>query len=402
MDHHPKIILGVTGGIAAYKSAELIRKLKENGATVRVVMTEAAKAFITPLTLQALSGEAVHEALLDPSAEQAMSHIALARWADWILVAPASADFIARLAHGHANDLLTTLCLASDAPIILAPAMNRLMWENAATQANIDIIRQRGIDYWGPDEGEQACGEVGVGRMMDPEVIAKKFMARCQNVPQLLKNKKVLITAGPTQEAIDPVRYITNKSSGKMGYALAEAALALGAKVILISGPVKEKCHSAIHCVSVKTAEAMLSSVSDYINDADIFIATAAVADYRVNQVSDQKLKKSSETWDLHLIKNPDILSMVAALPHPPFVVGFAAETQNLVEGARQKLIAKKADMMLANDVSQSGIGFDADDNEVIAITRQTEKNFPRANKKILAKQLIQFIIEKYHEKNST
>lgn len=394
------ILLGVTGGIAAYKSAELIRILKQQGTCVRAVMTQAANAFITPLTLQALSGEPVYEAFLDEKAEEAMGHIALARWADRIVVAPASADFIARLAYGHANDLLTTLCLATTAPIRLVPAMNRVMWENAATQANIALLRQRGIESWGPDTGLQACGETGLGRMIEPEAIVRALILEGSIEMPVLKGKRVLITAGPTQEPIDPVRYISNKSSGKMGYALAEAASTAGAQVTLISGPVGEVCSSAIHCLRVETAEGMLEQVMAHVNQADIFIAAAAVADYRVSEIAEQKVKKLSKTLDLHLIRNPDILASVAVLPRPPFSVGFAAETQDVLATAKAKLASKGVDLIFANDVSRAEIGFDSEDNEVTAVWEGGEQHFSLMPKKVLAKQLIQFIAEKYNEKN--
>ena len=319
------ILLGITGGIAAYKSAELIRRLKDNGALVKVVMTSAAKSFITPLTLQALSGEPVYDTLLDEKAEYAMGHIALARWANWILVAPASADFIARIAHGHANDLLTTLCLASSAPMMIVPAMNRLMWENVATQNNVNLLRERGMYFLGPEKGFQACGETGFGRMTEPDQIIEQLVVH--NKTNLLTNKRVLITAGPTHEPIDPVRYISNRSSGKMGYALAQAAFEAGAIVTLISGPVTLTCNKTIERETVQTAEQMLSNVMKKIKQTDIFIATAAVADYKVDTIAHQKIKKTLDKIDLHLIKNPDILASVTTLPNPPFTVGFAAET---------------------------------------------------------------------------
>lgn len=394
------ILLGITGGIAAYKSADLIRKLKEKGAKVRVVMTAAAKSFMTPLTLQTLAEEPVYTDLLDEEAEYTMSHIALARWADQVLVAPASADFIARLTYGHANDLLTTLCLATSAPIMLAPAMNRLMWENVATQNNIKLLRERGIHFSGPEEGAQACGEMGLGRMTEPNKIVAQLAAL--NKTTILDGKRVLITAGPTQELIDPVRYITNKSSGKMGYALANAALAAGANVSLISGPVSLSCDPDIQREVVETAEQMLAKVMEEIAQTDIFIAAAAVADYRVSQVSKQKIKKTSDTLDLHLVKNPDILATVTALPHPPFTVGFAAETCDVLNIAKTKRVAKKMDVLLANDVSQTTTGFQVDDNEIIALWENGEKFFPLTTKTLLAQQLILFIKERYDEKNST
>lgn len=397
---HQHILLGITGGIAAYKSADLIRKLKEKGAKVKVVMTDAAKSFITPLTLQTLSGEPVYSELLDEQAEYAMNHIALARWADWILVAPASADFIARLTYGHADDLLTTLCLATSAKIILAPAMNRLMWENIATQNNVALLQQRGIHLFGPDAGEQACGETGLGRMTEPNNLVEQLIALTHS--GILAGKRVLITAGPTYEPIDPVRYIANKSSGKMGYALAAAAKEAGADTCLISGPVNLPCPPGITYESVETAEQMLANVMEKIAEIDIFIAAAAVADYRVKQVAKQKIKKTSDTFDLHLVKNPDILAEVTALPKPPFTVGFAAETCDVAITAKAKQITKKVDILLANDVSNPAVGFQVDYNEIIALWENGKKVFPLATKTQLAKQLILFIKEKYDEKNST
>lgn len=390
--NHQRILLGITGGIAAYKSAELVRRLKEAGALVRVVMTQAAKSFITPLTLQALSEEPVYEALLDEKAEEAMGHIALARWADWVLVAPASADFIARFAHGHANDLLSTLCLATQAPIMVVPAMNRVMWENVATQANVEILSQRGVCVLGPAAGLQACGEIGLGRMVEPQEIIQALIS--QNKIDILAGKHVLITAGPTREPIDPVRYITNKSSGKMGYALAQAALAAGAKVTLVSGPVHMVCPSDIQCFKVETAREMLAVVMNELKGVDIFIGAAAVADYHSLQRSVQKMKKSTDTVDLRLVKNVDILAAVAALPNPPFTVGFAAETRDILGGAHAKLVSKKVDMMFANAVGKAGCGFESDDNEVVAVWKDGKQHFPLMSKKRLAKQLIELVAQ--------
>lgn len=394
------ILLGVTGGIAAYKSVELIRRLKNEGASVRVVMTAAAQAFITPLTLQAVSGEPVFSALLSEEAEAVMNHIALARWADWIVIAPASANVIARLAHGYANDLLTTLCLASAAPILVVPAMNRLMWENAATQANVQQLCARDIYFCGPEAGVQACGEVGLGRMVEPQAIVSELILRQKT--GFLSGKRVLITAGPTREPIDPVRYLSNKSSGKMGYALAEAAVAAGAKVSLISGPVYVVADKVITLEIVETAEEMLAHVMIQITGVDIFIATAAVADYRVDAIATHKIKKNQDEMQLTLRKNPDILAAVAALPCPPFTVGFAAETEELLINAKKKYLSKRVNIMLANDVNSKSSGFDRDDNGVTAVWCDKKKIFPVTSKKVLAKQLIQFIGERYHESHST
>lgn len=386
-----RIILGITGGIAAYKSAELTRFYKSAGAEVRIVMTDAATAFITPLTLQALSGNPVHTTLLDPEAEAGMGHIELARWADIIVIAPASADFIARLQSGMANDLLTTLCLASDAPLALAPAMNKVMWRSKHTQKNVKLLQQRDIAIWGPASGEQACGDVGPGRMLEPNAIAL-FTAECfSNL--LLSGKTVHITAGPTREAIDPVRYISNHSSGKMGYAIAQAALDAGAKVKIISGPVNITSPERAQCVQVESADQMLAAVLADIEQCDIFIGCAAVADFKPALFSDNKLKKgNSDTMSLALIKNPDIVATVAALPNKPFTVGFAAETQNLLKYARAKLSSKNLDLIAANDVANTQIGFNADCNALTLITEDEQHHLAKTSKTKLARQLIEHI----------
>ena len=346
-----RILLGVTGGIAAYKSATLVRRLMDEGAEVRVVMTSGAEAFITPLTFQALSGNPVHTDLLDPAAEAAMGHIELARWASLILIAPASANTIARLAHGLADDLLGTLCLASEAPLVIAPAMNRIMWSHAATQQNIDTLHARGVRTLGPGVGSQACGETGAGRMLEPEEIVAHLGGTNDSA---LAGKRVLITAGPTREPIDPVRFLSNRSSGKMGYAIANAARELGAEVTLISGPVNLDTPHGVNRVDVVTAEQMLDSTLEHADSHDIFISVAAVADYRVDKVSKQKIKKSSDDMELKLTRNPDILKSVAALKNKPFCVGFAAETEKVEQHARGKLKKKKLDMIAANHVAQA------------------------------------------------
>ena len=346
-----RILLGVTGGIAAYKSATLVRRLMDEGAEVRVVMTSGAEAFITPLTFQALSGNPVHTDLLDPAAEAAMGHIELARWASLILIAPASANTIARLAHGLADDLLGTLCLASEAPLVIAPAMNRIMWSHAATQQNIDTLHARGVRTLGPGVGSQACGETGAGRMLEPEEIVAHLGGTNNSA---LAGKKVLITAGPTREPIDPVRFLSNRSSGKMGYAIANAARELGAEVTLISGPVNLDTPHGVNRVDVVTAEQMLDSTLEHADSHDIFISVAAVADYRVDKVSKQKIKKSNDDMELKLTRNPDILKSVAALKNKPFCVGFAAETEKVEQHARGKLKKKKLDMIAANHVAQA------------------------------------------------
>ena len=418
-----RILLGVTGGIAAYKSAELVRRLREQGAEVRVVMTRGACEFITPLTMQALSGREVHTELLDHVAESGqgggMGHIELARWCDVVLVAPASANFIARLAHGLADDLLSTLCLATTAPLVIAPAMNQQMWGNIATQENIATLVQREIKIVGPAEGSQACGEIGPGRMLEPEQLMLEASQLFST--GLLADLKLVVTAGPTREAIDPVRYITNHSSGRMGYAVARAAAEAGANVTLVSGPVNIEPPHQVRHISVDTAEQMRDIVMSDIIESDIFVAAAAVADYRCADVAQQKIKKKAEDLSLLLQKNPDILAEVASLPRAPFTVGFAAETENLLDNARMKLQNKKLDMIAANQVGE-GLGFNVDENELQIFwqagdqgqenqvqNNQTGENqiikhqtLERASKEKLARQLIKVIANRYYEKNST
>ena len=373
------ILLGITGGIAAYKCAELTRLLSKAGAEVKIVMTTAAKAFVTPLTLQALSGNTVRDSLWDEEAERAMSHIELARWADLILIAPATADCIAKLACGLADDLLTTLCLASTASLFLAPAMNQAMWHHVATQANITTLNTRKVKFIGPEEGSQACGDTGFGRMTEPAAIVATLEAAYATSEAPLKNihgQSIIITAGPTQESLDPVRYLTNHSSGKMGYALAEAASEAGAQVILISGPTLLDCPPNVTRIDVTSAHEMLTAVMKHIDIANIFIGSAAVSDYSAASISPQKIKKTdkSDRYTLELVKNPDILAQVAALKEKPFVVGFAAETENLLEYAEKKRVNKKLDMIIANSVQSPGLdkqnscttgttGFNSDDN---------------------------------------
>lgn len=391
-----QIVLGITGGIAAYKSAELTRILKGAGADVRVVMTPAATEFITPLTLQALSGNPVHLHLLDTEAEAGMGHIELAKWADLILIAPASADFMARMTSGHGNDLLTTLCLATDAPICLAPAMNQAMWRDSTTQENARKLEERGVSLFGPASGEQACGDTGPGRMMEPLELAERAAACFDR--GLLTGKTVFITAGPTREPLDPVRYISNHSSGKMGYALAEAAQDAGATVKLISGPVNLPAPERIERVSVQSADDMLTASLSGLEQCDIFIAAAAVADYRPTAISEHKIKKGSEEiMELHLVKNPDIVATVATHDHKPYTVGFAAETQDVLSYARGKLERKHLDMIIANDVSRSDIGFNSDENAVTVVTSESEQELPQASKRQLAGQLIEKIAQSYH-----
>lgn len=387
-----RILLGVTGGIAAYKSAELIRKIRERGANVQVVMTQAAQAFITPLTLQALSGNPVHTELLDPEAEAGMGHIELARWADAILIAPLSADFISKLVVGEGSDLLSTLCLASSAPMILAPAMNQAMWKAYATQENIGVLSKRGHKIIGPASGEQACGDVGLGRMEEPEAIAQS-LSECFETGSLA-GKTVVITAGPTREAIDPVRYISNHSSGKMGYALAQAAMEAGASVTLISGPVSITPPDRVECISVVSALDMYGVALARAERADIFIGTAAVADYRVAEIATQKIKKKGERegLQLHLLENPDVIAAVSALKSRPFTVGFAAETENLLEYARKKKSKKNLDMIIANDVSNASIGFNSEHNAVTLIGHEEEIELALQSKTGLARRIITVI----------
>jgi len=391
-----QIVLGITGGIAAYKSADLVRRLQDAGASVHVVMTAAAQEFITPLTLQALSGNPVHTALLDPAAEAGMGHIQLARWADVVLIAPASADFMARLTQGHGNDLLTTICLATAAPIAIAPAMNQGMWKNASTQANLQTLLARKIHIFGPADGGQACGDIGPGRMLEPLDLVDATAGLFQS--GLLAGKKVVITAGPTREAIDPVRYISNHSSGKMGYALAQAAMEAGAKTVLISGPTSLAAPERVETISVTTAEEMLQASLAHATDCDVFIAAAAVADYRAAQVSAQKMKKTDEdSLTITLVKNPDIVATIAKLENKPFTVGFAAESENLLEYAQQKLQRKNLDLIIANNISINGIGFNSDENAVTVIDQQQRMDISQRSKHQLAHELIKIVAMKLH-----
>ncbi|MGL6223330.1 MAG: bifunctional phosphopantothenoylcysteine decarboxylase/phosphopantothenate--cysteine ligase CoaBC [Steroidobacteraceae bacterium] len=392
-----RVVLGVTGGIAAYKSAELTRRLKDKGADVQVVMTAGAREFVTPLTFQALSGRPVRTDLWDAAAEAAMGHIELARWPQRIVIAPATADFIARLAHGLADDLLSTLCLATDAPIVVAPAMNRLMWSNAATQANVAALRQRGCTILGPAEGAQACGETGAGRMVEPQAIVDALFAapRSRDGNSSLRGRKVVVTAGPTRERIDPVRFITNRSSGKMGYAVAEAARDAGANVVIVSGPVNVPTPPGVQRIDVETAEQMMNAVQAEIADTDIFIAAAAVSDYRMREIAAHKIKKTSDELSLQLSRTPDILATVAAGSPRPFVVGFAAETQNVERNALAKLEGKKLDMIAANQVGE-GLAFDCDDNALTVYWAGGKRELERAPKCQLAGSLIDVIAERF------
>jgi phosphopantothenoylcysteine decarboxylase/phosphopantothenate--cysteine ligase len=392
------VLLGVTGSIAAYKSADLVRRLREKGAIVRVAMTENAKRFITPLTLQAVSGHPVHEDLFDVHAEAAMGHIELARWADMVLIAPATADFMARLVNGHANDLLTTLCLATSAPIAIAPAMNQGMWKHTATQHNLQALKDRHIHFLGTAEGTQACGDVGPGRMLEPADIIEKLLPLFAT--GALSGLKVLITAGPTHEPIDPVRYITNGSSGKMGYALAIAAQEAGALVTLVTGPVSLPLPPQMDCIAVRTAQEMAEIVLKKIQDYAIFLSVAAVGDYRAKRVSTQKIHKSESEWQLLLEPNSDIVAEVAQLQPKPFIVGFAAETENVIEAARAKRQRKKMDMIIANQVGE-GVGMNSDDNAVTVISAdqmgyETLVTLPLTPKQQLARQLITLIANEF------
>jgi phosphopantothenoylcysteine decarboxylase/phosphopantothenate--cysteine ligase len=387
-----RILLGITGGIAAYKSAELTRLLVKVGADVRVVMTQAATEFITPLTLQALSGNRVHTTLLDAEAEAGMGHIELARWPDLIVIAPTSANFIAKLADGRADDILSTLVLATKAPIAIAPAMNQAMWSNTATQTNLQILAQRGMHIFGPAAGEQACGDVGLGRMLEPGEIA----TLCSELfdPGLLAGLRIVITAGPTQEAIDPVRYISNRSSGKMAYALATEASAAGALVTLISGPVDLATPDRVKRIDVVSAIQMLDASLSAVQQCDIFIGVAAVADYRPVQIASQKIKKGSDTLSLELIKNPDIISTIAALEQRPFTVGFAAETIDVEQHGAEKLVRKHLDLLFANDAN---VTLGSDNTAATALWQDGSLAFGPASKRRVALQMLELVRERYY-----
>ena len=392
------IVLGISGGIAAYKTPELVRRLKERGADVQIVMTASAEEFVTETALQAVSGRPIRSNLWDKEAEASMGHIELARWADVVLIAPATAEIMARLAGGGAPDLLTTLCLATEAPIAIAPAMNHVMWSNAAVQANRRTLEERGVIVIGPDAGSQACGETGSGRMTEPDDIAAIVCA-----PEFggavdrgaLSGKTIVVTAGPTREAIDPVRYITNRSSGKMGYAMARAAAARGASVILVSGPVNLAEPVGVTVIPVTTAEEMFAATHEHIGNADIFIAAAAVSDYRPASVPKEKMKKHDETMTLELVRSKDILASVASLPDAPFTVGFAAETDRVREYALGKLENKKLDMIIANRVGDD-CGFDCDENTVDVFWPDGEQSFPMAAKSDLASDLMNLVALRY------
>jgi phosphopantothenoylcysteine decarboxylase / phosphopantothenate---cysteine ligase len=393
----PRILLGVSGGIAAYKAAELVRLLVAGGAEVQVVMTAGARQFVTPLTFQALSGRAVRDDLWDPAAEAAMGHIELARWADLVLLAPASADLLARLAHGLADDLLTTLLLATDRPVHVAPAMNRLMWANAATQANVAVLRARGVVFHGPADGAQACGETGPGRLVEPPALAAAALAALApgagRPGTDWRGKRVVITAGPTREKIDPVRFISNCSSGKMGYAIAAAAQEAGAQVVIVSGPVALPVPPGVERISVESAAQMHEAVHRALPGTDVFIAAAAVADYAPECCAEQKIKKGADTMELRLRRAPDILASVAALAAParPFVVGFAAETCDVEANARDKLVRKRLDLIAANQVG-AGRAFDTDDNELQVLWNGGAERLALQDKRTLAAALVALI----------
>jgi phosphopantothenoylcysteine decarboxylase/phosphopantothenate--cysteine ligase len=384
------VVLGVTGGIAAYKAALLVRELQERGASVRVVMTRGAGEFITPLTLQALSGHPVHSELLDSEAEAGMGHIDLARWADLVLIAPATADFISRLAAGRADDLLTTLCLATSAPLMLAPAMNQGMWKDPATAENIACLQRRGVHLEGPAEGTQACGDTGPGRMQEPELIARAAAALFSS--ESLDGRRVTVTAGPTREALDPVRYISNNSSGKMGFAIARAAAEAGAITRLISGPVNLPTPDRVQRVDVVSAVDMLQAAREELDQCDIFIACAAVADYRPAALARQKIKKSGEKMQIELVRNPDIVATIAGSASPPFTVGFAAETQDVESYALGKLQNKKLNMIVANDVANAEGGFNSDSNAAVILWPGGRQEVPLTSKQQLARILIETI----------
>jgi len=387
------ILLGVTGGIAAYKSPDLVRRLRERGAEVQVVMTQAAREFVTPTTFQAVSGRTVRSDPWDASAEAAMGHIELARWADAVLIAPASADFLARLAAGLADDLLTTLCLATEAPIAVAPAMNHLMWSNAATRANIATLAGRSVQILGPGVGDQACGESGEGRMLEPLDLAERLQALLVPANGALAGRRVLITAGPTRERIDPVRFISNRSSGKMGFAVAQAAREAGASVVLVSGPVSQPTPVGVRRVDIESASEMLAAVVRELPGTDLFISTAAVADYRPARAAEQKIKKTSDTLELAMERTADVLAAVAARSERPFVVGFAAETESVEQNARTKLLKKNLDMIAANEVGHDK-AFDCEDNQLIVLTRAGRHELARADKLTLARGLIALIAQ--------
>ena len=393
------VLLGVSGGIAAYKTPELVRRLRERGADVQVVLTRSAQEFVTETSLQAVSGNPIRSNIWDKEAEAAMGHIELARWADTILIAPATAEMLSRLASGSAPDLLTTVCLATEAELVIAPAMNRVMWANPAVQANRRTLEERGARMLGPGVGSQACGEEGAGRMLEPDDLARMVMEgdeRSQTLAGLLDGKTVMISAGPTREALDPVRYITNRSSGKMGYAMAEAARDAGANVILLSGPVNLERPTGMTVIDIESADDLAQAAHDNAASADLFIAAAAVADYKPAQAADRKMKKSDEEMTIDLVRTPDTLAQISALAKRPFCVGFAAETNDVREYAAKKMAKKNLDMIIANQVGE-GLAFDQDDNAVHVMWGGGEQAFPTTSKRDLAVQLVKLIADRYH-----
>ena len=394
------VLLGISGGIAAYKTPDLVRKFIAQGANVRVVMTDSAKEFVSPLALQAVSGNKINNSLLDEDAEAAMGHIELARWADIFVIAPATANVMAKLTHGLADDLLTTLALATAAPIVIAPAMNQQMWAAPATTENLLKLQHRGVMQIGPASGQQACGDIGYGRMTEPEdivaFVADYFAGQANEAPALFAGKKIMITAGPTREALDPVRYISNHSSGKMGYAIAEAARKMGAHVTLVSGPVNISAPPNVELISVTSAQEMHDAVMRDIQQQDIFIACAAVADFRLADIPTHKVKKKDGILTLSFEPNPDILQAVAAQARPPFTLGFAAETNDIEAYAKSKLERKKLNMIAANDVSLSGLGFNSDRNALTVITKNSKISLPAASKYRLAIELLKLLNSEY------
>lgn len=390
-----RVLLGVTGGIAAYKACELTRRLIDHGVEVQVVMTESARQFVAPLSFQALSGRPVRTDLFDSAAEAAMGHIELARWADMIVVAPASADFMARLAHGLAPDLLSTLCLASAAPVVLAPAMNRLMWANPATRSNTELLRSRGIHCIGPGDGAQACGETGAGRMAEPGQVIEFLLEHWPQREALLRGCRILINAGPTYEDIDPARFIGNRSSGRMGFAIAAEAARQGADTTLIAGPVQLETPEGVRRLNVRSAAQMRSAVLDEVGNCEVFIAAAAIADYRPADTRSRKIKRTSDNLGLELIPNPDIVAEVAALPRRPYVVGFAAETDDLLQHARAKLERKRLDMICANLIGVEGSGFEAECNEITLLWEGGQQSLPHAPKPVIARQILEAISQR-------
>ena len=392
-----RVLLGITAGIAAYKTPDLVRRLSELGAEVRVIMSKNSEQFVAPLALQAVSGHLPHNHKMNADSESGMGHIDLARWADILLVAPATANFIAKLCNGMADELLTTVCVATEAPIAIAPAMNQQMWQNQTTQHNIELLKKRNIHILGPDEGDQACGEVGPGRMLLPVDIAQQTANLFANTA--LSGKSVMITAGPTWEALDPVRGITNHSSGLMGYALAQASVEAGAKVTLVSGPCKLETPEHVNRIDVISADDMNKAVFDIIEQQDIFVAVAAVADYRPVEVADKKIKKKNDKMTIEMVKNPDILANVANSKKPPFCVGFAAETNDMEKYARDKLKKKKLDLVAANHVGTKDTGFGTPENAITLVSKSDTIELPKASKHQLARNLIRHIAEHFEKK---